>query len=78
VGDEFLFLEDMYFTLQKDREILRGLLGDRKDDLYIQIFYFTDRICHLFWQFLDELSPLRPGPGGAFCAGSAQGVPADG
>jgi predicted AlkP superfamily phosphohydrolase/phosphomutase len=58
VGDELLFLEDMYFTLQKDREILRGLLGDRHDDLYIQIFYFTDRIGHLFWQFIDEGHPL--------------------
>ena len=58
VGDEFLFLEDMYFTLQKDREILRGLLGDRRDDLYVQIFYFTDRIGHLFWQFIDEGHPL--------------------
>jgi hypothetical protein len=58
VGDEDLFLEDMYFTLQKDREILRGLLGDKKDDLYVQIFYFTDRIGHLFWQFIDTGHPL--------------------
>jgi predicted AlkP superfamily phosphohydrolase/phosphomutase len=58
VGDENLFLEDMYFTLAKDREILRGLLGDGRDDLYVQIFYFTDRIGHLFWQFIDEGHPL--------------------
>lgn len=58
VGDENLFLEDMYFTLQKDREIQRGLLSDKKDDLYIQIFYFTDRIGHLFWQFIDTGHPL--------------------
>ncbi len=58
VGDEELFLEDMDFTLQKDRQILEGLLGDRKDDLYIQIFYFTDRIGHLFWRFLDPGHPL--------------------
>ena len=57
VGDEELFLEDMWFTLAKDREIMRGLLADRKDDLYIQIFYFTDRIGHLFWQFIDEGHP---------------------
>ncbi len=58
VGDETLFLEDMEFTIAKDREILRGLLSDKKDDLYIQIFYFTDRIGHLFWQFLDPGHPL--------------------
>jgi predicted AlkP superfamily phosphohydrolase/phosphomutase len=57
VGDEKLFLEDMAFTRAKDEEILTGLLGDRKDDLYIQIFYFTDRIGHLFWRFLDPGHP---------------------
>jgi predicted AlkP superfamily phosphohydrolase/phosphomutase len=57
VGDENLFLEDMTFTLDKDEEILQGLLGDRTDDLYIQIFYFTDRIGHLFWRFLDPDHP---------------------
>ncbi|MBD3335700.1 MAG: hypothetical protein GF355_09305 [Candidatus Eisenbacteria bacterium] len=58
VGDEDLFLEDMYFTLEKDREILSGLLSDHKDDVYVQIFFFTDRIGHLFWQFIDEGHPL--------------------
>jgi len=57
VGDERLFLEDMDFTVTKDEEILKGLLGDRADDLYVQIFYFTDRIGHLFWQFLDRSHP---------------------
>ena len=57
VGDENLFLEDMNFTREKDEEILAGLLGDRADDLYIQIFYFTDRIGHLFWRFLDPQHP---------------------
>lgn len=58
VGDEELFLQDMTFTLDKDEQILEGLLGDRTDDLYIQIFYFTDRIGHLFWRFLDPGHPL--------------------
>ncbi len=58
VGDEQLFLEDMEFTVSKDAEIMRGLLGDRKDDVYIQIYYFTDRIGHLFWRFLDPGHPL--------------------
>jgi len=57
VGDENLFLEDMDFTRKKDEEIMTGLLGDHADDLYIQIFYFTDRIGHLFWRFLDPAHP---------------------
>jgi predicted AlkP superfamily phosphohydrolase/phosphomutase len=57
VGDETLFLEDMSFTLAKDEEILTGLLSDGRDDLYIHIFYFTDRIGHLFWRFLDPGHP---------------------
>ena len=58
VGDESLFLEDTAFTLAKDEEILTGLLSDGKDDLYVQVFYFTDRIGHLFWRFLDPSHPL--------------------
>jgi predicted AlkP superfamily phosphohydrolase/phosphomutase len=58
VGDEALFLEDMYFTVDQDQQILEGLLADRRDDVYIQIFYFTDRIGHLFWRFLDPGHPL--------------------
>ena len=65
VGDENLFLEDMEFTRKKDEEMLTGLLGDRDHDLYIQIFYFTDRIGHLFWRFLD---PGHPGYDAALAA----------
>lgn len=62
VGDEALFLEDAAFTVAKDEEIMKGLLGDRTDDLYIQIFYFTDRIGHLFWRFIDPGHPLHDEP----------------
>jgi predicted AlkP superfamily phosphohydrolase/phosphomutase len=58
VGDEHLFLEDMEFTVAKYEEIMLGLLGDGDIDLYIQIYYFTDRIGHLFWQFMDPGHPL--------------------
>src|SRR6185436_8893690 len=57
VGDEELFLQDMEFSRAKDEQIMTGLLGDGKDDLYVQIFYFTDRIGHLFWRFLDPKHP---------------------
>jgi len=58
VGDEQLFLEDMEFTVSKYEEIMNGLLAEGEDDLYIQIFYFPDRIGHLFWRFMDPGHPL--------------------
>ena len=61
VGDEHLFLEDMNFTVDKYAEMMRGLLADGDHDLYIQIFYFTDRIGHLFWRHMDEGHPLFEG-----------------
>lgn len=59
VGDERLFLEDMEFTVAKWQEMMEGLLGEGGDDLYIQIYYFTDRVGHLFWQHLDPAHPLH-------------------
>jgi len=58
VGDELLFLEDTEFTLEQHEAMLEGLLRDGGIDLFVQIFYFTDRIGHLFWRFLDEGHPL--------------------
>ena len=58
VGDEELFLEDMHFTVAKYEEIMEGLLAEGDVDLYVQIFYFTDRIGHLFWRFIDPGHPL--------------------
>ncbi|MCP3979903.1 MAG: hypothetical protein GY716_11400 [bacterium] len=58
VGDEQLFLDDMDFTVAKYEEIMDGLLGDGGVDLYVQIFYFTDRIGHLLWRYLDPDHPI--------------------
>ena len=58
VGDEDLFLEDMHFTVAKYEEMMEGLLGDDDVDLYIQIFYFTDRIGHMLWRLIDPGHPL--------------------
>jgi predicted AlkP superfamily phosphohydrolase/phosphomutase len=57
VGDEQLFLDDMDFTVSKYEEMMEQLLAEDRD-LYVQIFYFTDRIGHLFWRFLDPQHPL--------------------
>lgn len=59
VGDEGMFLEDMTFTVDKYEEVMAGLLGEGDIDLYVQIFYFTDRIGHLFWRHLDTGHPLH-------------------
>ena len=58
-GDEQLFLEDMKFTDDKFEEMTEGLLARRRRSVR-QIFYFTDRIAHLFWRFLVAPSAARP------------------
>jgi predicted AlkP superfamily phosphohydrolase/phosphomutase len=57
VGDEELFLEDMRLTVDQYAEIMRGLLEEGGQDLYVQIFYFTDRIAHLLWRYMDPGHP---------------------
>ena len=58
VGGDTLFLEDMDSTVAKYEEIMEGLMGDDDADLYVQIFYFTDRIGHIFWRHMDPGHPL--------------------
>ncbi len=58
VGDEQLFLEDMRFTVDRYEEMMAGLLADGDHDLYVQIFYFTDRIGHMLWNYLDPEHPF--------------------
>lgn len=58
VGDEQLFLEDMRFTVDKYEEMMAGLLADGDTDLFVQIFYFTDRIGHMLWANLDPENPF--------------------
>ena len=58
VGDEELFLEDMRFTVDKYEEMMAGLLADGDQDLFVQIFYFTDRIGHMLWNYLDPEHPF--------------------
>ena len=57
-GDEALFLEDMEQTVTQYEKMMEGMLASRDQDLYVQIFNFTDRIGHLFWQFMDPGHPL--------------------
>jgi len=58
VADEELFLEDMRFTVDRYEEMMAGLLADGDTDLFVQIFYFTDRIGHMLWNYLDPENPF--------------------
>jgi len=59
IGGDDLLLEDADFTVSKYEEIMEGLLSDGDADLYVQIFYFPDRIGHLFWRHVDAGHPLH-------------------
>jgi len=61
VGDEELFLEDMRFTVDQYEEMMAGLLAAGDTDLFVQIFYFTDRIGHMLWNYLDPAHPFYDG-----------------
>ena len=54
VTTEEVFAEDMEFTVSKFEEIMDAFLNDPQDQLYTQIFYFTDRAGHMFYRFLDD------------------------
>ena len=58
VGDEDHFLDDMNASIAKDEEMMSGLLARRDQQLFVEVFSFTDRIGHLFWRFIDPKHPL--------------------
>jgi predicted AlkP superfamily phosphohydrolase/phosphomutase len=62
-SDEQVFLEDMQATVDKDREMLRGLLADGGWDVLVQYFEFTDRVQHMMFRFLDPKHPLYTAEG---------------
>jgi predicted AlkP superfamily phosphohydrolase/phosphomutase len=57
VGGEELFLEDMDTTVDQFAVVMRGLLEEGGQDLFVQIYYFTDRIAHLLWRYMDPGHP---------------------
>jgi predicted AlkP superfamily phosphohydrolase/phosphomutase len=57
VTDEAVFLEDVDFTVSGFQRIMENFLEDPRDQLYVQIFYFTDRIGHMFWRLMDPEHP---------------------
>ncbi len=55
--DESYFLEDVQFTVEQYRRMMRGWLEDDDWDLHIQVFMFTDRVAHVLWRFIDPEHP---------------------
>lgn len=55
--DEGTFLQDVYFTEGKYREIMHDLMGREGDRLYVQVYTLTDRVSHMFWRLLDPSHP---------------------
>ncbi len=58
VGGIDLFIEDLKFTVDAYAKIMERGLKDPDLDMFVQIFYFTDRAGHMFWHELDEGHPL--------------------
>ncbi len=58
LSDEDHFLQDVYFTVNKYREIMRTLIPKNDWDLYIQVYSFTDRVQHILWRLIDPEHPM--------------------
>ncbi|MFN7943242.1 MAG: alkaline phosphatase family protein [Thermoanaerobaculia bacterium] len=56
--DEDVFLEDVEMTVDKETQIIDGLLADDDWDVYVHYFEFTDRVEHIMWRFTDDQHPL--------------------
>ncbi|MBK8231092.1 MAG: alkaline phosphatase family protein [Candidatus Eisenbacteria bacterium] len=57
VTTEEVFAEDVDFTTTKFEKIFDAFLTDERDRVFTQIFYFTDRVAHMFWRFQDPGNP---------------------
>jgi len=63
--DEEIFLQDTWFTVDKYKEMLFGLLEDDDWDVLVHYFEFTDRVQHVFYRHFDPQHPLYTEAGGA-------------
>jgi predicted AlkP superfamily phosphohydrolase/phosphomutase len=55
---EISFLQDMYQTMKKRKEIILNQLNKNNWQLFIGVFTATDRVAHMFYRLID---PLHPG-----------------
>jgi predicted AlkP superfamily phosphohydrolase/phosphomutase len=56
--DEQSFLEDVKMTVDKEEEILKGLLAKDDWDVLVHYFEFTDRVQHMMFRYFDPKHPL--------------------
>ncbi len=55
--DEKAFLEDLFFTERKRKEIMFHELAKKDWRLFVGVFEGTDRVQHMFWRTLDPTHP---------------------
>ena len=55
-ADEQMFLDDMNWTVAKDRQMFAKFVNG-PDDLVVHQFEFPDRVGHVFWRFMDPKHP---------------------
>jgi predicted AlkP superfamily phosphohydrolase/phosphomutase len=55
-ADEQMFLDDMEWTVAKDRRMFEDFLNG-PEDLLVHQFEFADRVGHVFWRFMDPKHP---------------------
>jgi predicted AlkP superfamily phosphohydrolase/phosphomutase len=67
---EEVFLEDVKMTVEKEREILDGLLAREDWDVLVHYFEYTDRVQHMMFRFFDPQHPLYTEEGAARWGGS--------
>ncbi|HXO19147.1 MAG TPA: alkaline phosphatase family protein [Thermoanaerobaculia bacterium] len=67
---EEVFLEDVKNTVDKDSQILAGLLQDGDWDVLVDYFEFTDRVQHMMFRFFDPKHPLYTADGAAKYGGA--------
>ncbi|HEX6901259.1 MAG TPA: alkaline phosphatase family protein [Thermoanaerobaculia bacterium] len=68
--DEGTFLEDVQKTVDKDKQILDGLLAKDDWDVLVHYFEFTDRVQHMMFRFFDPKHPQNTPEGAAKWGGS--------
>ncbi|RPH56650.1 hypothetical protein EHM82_02925, partial [bacterium] len=68
--DEGVFLEDVKMTVEKDKEILDGLLAQENWDVLVHYFEFTDRVQHMMFRHFDPKHPLWTAEGAEKWGGS--------
>jgi predicted AlkP superfamily phosphohydrolase/phosphomutase len=69
-ADEQTFLDDVKMTVDKDKEILDGLLAKDDWDVLVHYFEFPDRVQHMMFRFFDPKHPLYTAEGAAQWGGS--------